>query len=161
MFVFFNSFFFFSLFFYVHRRTHFIIRMQSNNNNHIQNHNASTNNKNWHSSSIWQRSTAPTSIGNILSSSPSLPTLPPVQSRSPSRYTTTTNHLYQPYSALSRSSSSSLLSSNNRTKPPTRPRLTTTLWEDESTLCYQVDSRGICVARRQGKTDILLYIFKN
>ncbi|KAI7896504.1 transcription regulator HTH, apses-type DNA-binding domain-containing protein, partial [Mucor mucedo] len=31
----------------------------------------------------------------------------------------------------------------------TRPRLTTTLWEDESTMCYQVDSRGICVARRQ------------
>lgn len=31
-----------------------------------------------------------------------------------------------------------------------RPRLTATLWEDESTLCYQVDTRGICVARRQG-----------
>ncbi|ORE04766.1 apses-domain-containing protein [Rhizopus microsporus var. microsporus] len=30
-----------------------------------------------------------------------------------------------------------------------RPRLTATLWEDESTLCYQVDTRGICVARRQ------------
>ncbi|KAI8884668.1 apses-domain-containing protein, partial [Backusella circina FSU 941] len=29
------------------------------------------------------------------------------------------------------------------------PRLTTTLWEDESTLCYQIDCRGICVARRQ------------
>ncbi|KAJ1877571.1 hypothetical protein LPJ66_012075, partial [Kickxella alabastrina] len=29
-----------------------------------------------------------------------------------------------------------------------RARLTTTLWEDEQTLVYQVDSRGICVARR-------------
>ncbi|EIE77742.1 hypothetical protein G6F55_007903 [Rhizopus delemar] len=30
-----------------------------------------------------------------------------------------------------------------------RPRLTTTLWEDEGTVCYQVDVNGICVARRQ------------
>ncbi|OAD73557.1 apses-type HTH transcription regulator, partial [Phycomyces blakesleeanus NRRL 1555(-)] len=28
-------------------------------------------------------------------------------------------------------------------------KLTTTLWEDESTLCYQVDANGLCVARRQ------------
>ncbi|KAJ1905461.1 hypothetical protein LPJ81_001917 [Coemansia sp. IMI 209127] len=32
--------------------------------------------------------------------------------------------------------------------PPARARLTTTLWEDEQTLVYQVDCRGICVARR-------------
>ncbi|KAJ2852370.1 hypothetical protein IWW36_000257 [Coemansia brasiliensis] len=31
---------------------------------------------------------------------------------------------------------------------PPRARLTTTLWEDEQTLVYQVDCRGICVARR-------------
>jgi len=30
-----------------------------------------------------------------------------------------------------------------------RPKITTTLWEDENTMCYQVDARGICVARRQ------------
>ncbi|KAG1057037.1 hypothetical protein G6F43_001109 [Rhizopus delemar] len=30
-----------------------------------------------------------------------------------------------------------------------RPRLTTTLWEDENTICYQVDIQGTCVARRQ------------
>ncbi|SAL94955.1 hypothetical protein [Absidia glauca] len=30
-----------------------------------------------------------------------------------------------------------------------RPKITTSLWEDEGTICYQVDSRGICVARRQ------------
>ncbi|KAJ8662815.1 hypothetical protein O0I10_000991 [Lichtheimia ornata] len=29
-----------------------------------------------------------------------------------------------------------------------RPKLTTTAWEDEGTLCYQVDAKGICVARR-------------
>lgn len=79
----------------------------------------------------WQRGSASTP----------LPTLPPVQSTSPSllqsRYNPA-NHLYQPYA---------------RPAPhpkAARPRLTTTLWEDESTMCYQVDSRGICVARRQG-----------
>ncbi|KAK9759548.1 hypothetical protein K7432_017348, partial [Basidiobolus ranarum] len=30
-----------------------------------------------------------------------------------------------------------------------RPKLTTTLWEDENTVCFQVDAKGICVARRQ------------
>ncbi|KAF7726742.1 hypothetical protein EC973_008516 [Apophysomyces ossiformis] len=30
-----------------------------------------------------------------------------------------------------------------------RPKLTTTVWEDEGTLCYQVDAKSICVARRQ------------
>ncbi|CEP08617.1 hypothetical protein [Parasitella parasitica] len=29
------------------------------------------------------------------------------------------------------------------------PRITTSLWDDEETVCYQVDVRGICVARRQ------------
>ncbi|KAG2184146.1 hypothetical protein INT44_009161 [Umbelopsis vinacea] len=35
------------------------------------------------------------------------------------------------------------------TQVPPRPKLSTTLWEDEGTLCYQVDAKGICVARRQ------------
>ncbi|KAI9288082.1 hypothetical protein BC943DRAFT_183310 [Umbelopsis sp. AD052] len=30
-----------------------------------------------------------------------------------------------------------------------RPKLSTHLWEDEGTICYQVDARSICVARRQ------------
>jgi hypothetical protein len=34
---------------------------------------------------------------------------------------------------------------------PQRPRITTSLWDDEGTVCFQVDARGICVARRQGK----------
>ncbi|KAI7859226.1 transcription regulator HTH, apses-type DNA-binding domain-containing protein [Circinella umbellata] len=36
--------------------------------------------------------------------------------------------------------------------PPTslaRPKLTTTVWDDEGTVCYQVDAKGICVARRE------------
>lgn len=31
-----------------------------------------------------------------------------------------------------------------------KPRVTATLWEDESTLCFQVDVKGTCVARREG-----------
>ncbi|CAN6605605.1 hypothetical protein TRVA0_003S00298 [Trichomonascus vanleenenianus] len=30
-----------------------------------------------------------------------------------------------------------------------KPRVTTTLWEDEGTLCFQVEARGVCVARRE------------
>ncbi|ODQ63242.1 apses-domain-containing protein, partial [Nadsonia fulvescens var. elongata DSM 6958] len=30
-----------------------------------------------------------------------------------------------------------------------KPKVTTTLWEDENTLCFQVEARGICVARRE------------
>ncbi|KAI7851606.1 transcription regulator HTH, apses-type DNA-binding domain-containing protein, partial [Circinella umbellata] len=33
--------------------------------------------------------------------------------------------------------------------PITRPKLTTSIWEDQNTICFQVDARGICVARRQ------------
>ena len=34
--------------------------------------------------------------------------------------------------------------------PGMKPRVTTTLWEDEGTLCFQVEAKGICVARREG-----------
>ena len=34
--------------------------------------------------------------------------------------------------------------------PGMKPRMTTMLWEDEGTLCFQVEARGICVARREG-----------
>ncbi|KAI9263500.1 hypothetical protein EDC94DRAFT_606937 [Helicostylum pulchrum] len=45
-------------------------------------------------------------------------------------------------------------SNNNNTlphmsAPMQRPKLTTTVWEDEGTLCYQVDAKSVCVARRQ------------
>ena len=32
--------------------------------------------------------------------------------------------------------------------PGSSPRLTTAFWEDEGCLCYQVETRGVCVARR-------------
>jgi hypothetical protein len=33
--------------------------------------------------------------------------------------------------------------------PGMKARVTTTLWEDEGCLCFQVDARGVCVARRE------------
>ena len=39
-----------------------------------------------------------------------------------------------------------------------RPKLTITAWEDEGTTCYQVDAKGICVARRAGKLLELIMI---
>lgn len=37
--------------------------------------------------------------------------------------------------------------------PGMKPRVTATLWEDEGSLCFQVEARGICVARREGMFD--------
>ncbi|KAJ5088081.1 hypothetical protein N7456_011697 [Penicillium angulare] len=33
--------------------------------------------------------------------------------------------------------------------PGAKPRVTATLWEDEGSLCYQVEAKGVCVARRE------------
>lgn len=41
--------------------------------------------------------------------------------------------------------------------PGVKPRVTATLWEDEGTLCFQVDVKGTCVARREGKVSILYH----
>ncbi|KAI9269231.1 transcription regulator HTH, apses-type DNA-binding domain-containing protein [Phascolomyces articulosus] len=86
-------------------------------------------------------------------------------------------HLYHPYAANRRHSASGLgygggnsglgttttgsnypygptglpsFAVHSSPRPPIipRPKLTTTLWEDEGTICYQVDANGICVARR-------------
>lgn len=35
--------------------------------------------------------------------------------------------------------------------PGMKPRVTATLWEDEGSLCFQVEAKGVCVARREGK----------
>jgi protein SOK2 len=32
-----------------------------------------------------------------------------------------------------------------------KPRVTATLWEDEGSLCFQVEAKGVCVARREGR----------
>jgi hypothetical protein len=102
-----------------------------------------------------------------------LPTIHPSTSSGPcpvlqSRYhysnptTSSSSSLYQPYPrGVMRSNSSRSLNSYDGSLPIhtsrmlNKPRLTTTLWEDESTLCYQIDSRGICVARRQGNSDMI------
>lgn len=39
--------------------------------------------------------------------------------------------------------------------PGMKPRVTATLWEDEGSLCFQVEAKGVCVARREGKIHIL------
>ena len=36
--------------------------------------------------------------------------------------------------------------------PGMKPRVTATLWEDEGSLCYQVEAKGVCVARREGSS---------
>lgn len=35
-----------------------------------------------------------------------------------------------------------------------KPRVTATLWEDEGSLCFQVEAKGVCVARREGMQNI-------
>ena len=35
--------------------------------------------------------------------------------------------------------------------PGMKPKVTATLWEDEGSLCFQVEAKGICVARREGE----------
>lgn len=35
--------------------------------------------------------------------------------------------------------------------PGMKPRVTATLWEDEGSMCFQVEAKGVCVARRDGK----------
>ncbi|SAL97914.1 hypothetical protein [Absidia glauca] len=75
-------------------------------------------------------------------------------------------HHHPHHHASSSSSSSSLSSSTPSSRPHPyssstscyalathtpiqRPKLTTTVWEDEGTVCYQVDAKSVCVARRQ------------
>ncbi|RCH78455.1 hypothetical protein CU098_003582, partial [Rhizopus stolonifer] len=60
--------------------------------------------------------------------------------------------LERPFSSLDDHSPNNTLNCN--TNPlvmaaPTRPKVTTNIWEDEGTLCFQVDAKGICVARRE------------
>lgn len=35
-----------------------------------------------------------------------------------------------------------------------KPRVTATLWEDEGSLCFQVEANGVCVARREDNSMI-------
>ena len=40
--------------------------------------------------------------------------------------------------------------------PGMKPRVTATLWEDEGSLCFQVEAKGVCVARREGTWQIVI-----
>ena len=41
-------------------------------------------------------------------------------------------------------------SSGQVAPPGMKPRVTATLWEDEGSMCFQVEAKGVCVARRDG-----------
>lgn len=112
------------------------INHPNNHHHHHHHHDNANNNDSYHhtNSTAWNASSP------NLSWNSSPPPLPP-----PSR-----NNSYSGYG-----------SNNNNTLPHMsapiqRPKLTTTVWEDEGTLCYQVDAKSVCVARRQG----MLHIYK-
>jgi enhanced filamentous growth protein 1 len=45
------------------------------------------------------------------------------------------------------------MDTTGQTGPPgIKPKVTATLWEDEGSLCFQVEAKGVCVARREGMT---------
>ena len=44
--------------------------------------------------------------------------------------------------------------------PGMKPRVTATLWEDEGSMCFQVEAKGVCVARRDGMTSMkITYVY--
>lgn len=43
--------------------------------------------------------------------------------------------------------------------PGMKPRVTATLWEDEGSLCFQVEAKGVCVARREGMYKIFYCLY--
>ncbi|KAF2228029.1 hypothetical protein BDZ85DRAFT_277892 [Elsinoe ampelina] len=55
-----------------------------------------------------------------------------------------------PSSSTNNSQSDRPMDTTGQVAPPgVKPRVTATLWEDEGSLCFQVESSGICVARRE------------
>ncbi|TVY30817.1 Cell pattern formation-associated protein [Lachnellula hyalina] len=58
------------------------------------------------------------------------------------------NHQYAPMPPREQMQIS--MDTTGQTAPPgMKPKVTATLWEDEGTLCFQVDVKGTCVARRE------------
>lgn len=101
-----------------------------NHHNHHNHHNNDYHNNN--NPSVGWASSSPSNLSWNSNTSPPLP--PPLSS---STTTTTTSSRHNSFSGYA---------SNT---PMQRPKLTTTVWEDEGTLCYQVDAKSVCVARRQ------------
>ncbi|DAA76391.1 TPA_exp: Uncharacterized protein A8136_0705 [Trichophyton benhamiae CBS 112371] len=72
--------------------------------------------------------------------------LPPLNSTAPN------SHGYVPNSAsqVQHYSSQTPYDTTGQIAPPgVKPRVTATLWEDEGSLCFQVEAKGVCVARRE------------
>jgi protein SOK2 len=44
--------------------------------------------------------------------------------------------------------------------PGMKPRVTATFWEDEGSLCFQVEAKGVCVARREGTSQCFNFLEK-
>ncbi|CDH57905.1 cell pattern formation-associated protein stua [Lichtheimia corymbifera JMRC:FSU:9682] len=55
----------------------------------------------------------------------------------------------QQHASPSQTQNNSNNSQSQQQQQQQQPKLTTSYWEDEGTICYQVDARGFCVARRQ------------
>jgi protein SOK2 len=68
-----------------------------------------------------------------------------------------TSHTVTPHgyvSGAAQSQQNAVHDPTGQTCPPgAKPRVTATLWEDEGSLCYQVEAKGVCVARREGECD--------
>ena len=66
-----------------------------------------------------------------------------------------TSHTVTPHgyvSGAAQSQQNAVHDPTGQTCPPgAKPRVTATLWEDEGSLCYQVEAKGVCVARREGE----------
>lgn len=45
--------------------------------------------------------------------------------------------------------------------PGMKPRVTATLWEDEGTLCFQVEAKSVCVARREGNYETFHNLYED
>jgi protein SOK2 len=63
---------------------------------------------------------------------------------------TVTPHGYAPGSNTSSQQHAIFDVTGQMAPPGAKPRVTATLWEDEGSLCYQVEAKGVCVARREG-----------
>lgn len=89
----------------------------------------------------------------------------PSQSMLPLPPSTTLNTAHPPLNSVSQGSPATPQSGTGGQYPSThtfdatgqiappgmKPRVAATLWEDEGSLCFQVEARGVCVARREGK----------
>ncbi|KAF4976266.1 hypothetical protein FDECE_18492, partial [Fusarium decemcellulare] len=77
--------------------------------------------------------TAPPSVSNPLNNSQNVLPLPGVGSQG----------------AMQQNQYGGFDTTGQQPPPGMKPRVTATLWEDEGSLCFQVEARGICVARRE------------